>query len=96
MQASEHPRGRRSQRVVTRMPVRLLVELHGQLNAYSAHALDISPQGLRIRTDASLKPGQTLQVVTVVASSSQLWSRVVWVGAPKSDREGEAGLEFLN
>jgi hypothetical protein len=96
MQPSEPLRGRRSQRVVTRMPVRLLVESHGQLNAYSAHTLDISSQGLRIRTDASLKPGQTLQVVTVAASSSQLWSRVVWVGAPMSELEGEGGLEFLS
>jgi hypothetical protein len=94
MQTSGTPNTRRYQRVHTRMPVRLMVDLHGRRTAYGAHTLDISPHGVRVRTSASLKPGQTLQVITIEVRPSQLWSRVVWVSRSKTEQEIDAGLEF--
>jgi hypothetical protein len=41
------------------------------------------------------KPGQMVEVVPVNGAES-VAARVVWVGKPASELQGQAGLEFLD
>lgn len=60
----------------------------------AAVAIDESDFGARIQTEALLKTGQIIDL----QSEDLAWRfrcRVVWTGEVSSDREGQAGLEFL-
>jgi hypothetical protein len=57
--------------------------------------VDVSALGARIRSGLSLTPGQMVEVVPV-NGSEPVAARVVWVGNPASELQGQAGLEFLD
>jgi Tfp pilus assembly protein PilZ len=86
---------RRSERVVTSLPVKLLTDANGQRLEYSAHTLDISEGGVGIRTDAPLMPGQKVAIILECEHVPPLRSRVVWVNRRETGQEIDAGLEFL-
>jgi len=60
-----------------------------------ACTVDVSTLGARIRSELSLTPGQMVEVVPVNGSDPVV-ARVVWVGNPASELQGQAGLEFLD
>jgi len=60
-----------------------------------ACTVDVSTLGARIRSDLALTPGQMVEVVPVNGSDPVV-ARVVWVGNPASELQGQAGLEFLD
>jgi hypothetical protein len=76
------------------MAVILYVEAEGETLRQDALAIDLSPMGARLQAGAQLSPGQVVEVVPG-EGSDPVSGRVVWVGKPASDMEGQAGLEFL-
>jgi hypothetical protein len=77
------------------MAILVFVEREREWEGCDAFTLDVSAQGARIEAGISLTPGQVVEVVPVNGSDS-VAGRVVWVGKPASELEGQAGLEFLD
>jgi hypothetical protein len=77
------------------MAVIMFVETEGSPTRHEAFTLDVSPFGARVQTGISLTPGQVVEVVSS-DGAVPVEGRVVWVGKPASDVEGQAGLEFLD
>jgi PilZ domain-containing protein len=86
---------RRSGRRHVRKAVILLIEAEGDKRAHGAQTVDLSECGLRVRADISLNPGQVLELVPPEGSDYAVRCLVVWTGEVGSDKEGEAGLDFL-
>ncbi len=85
---------RRIERLSGVLPVILHVEARGRKFEHPASTLDISDKGLRIVTNTSLIPGQTLEVFSSRALLGRC--RVVWVTGGGTDRPSEVGLEILH
>jgi len=85
---------RRSERKPVRMAVILLIE--GEEVDHRALTVDISRHGVRLQANPALTPGQLAQVIFEDSPSHAVPARVVWAGRLGSDREAEAGLEFVN
>jgi hypothetical protein len=76
------------------MAVILFVETEQTREQCEALTLDVSALGARIEAGISLTPGQVVEVVPG-DGAEPVAGRVVWVGKPASEVEGQAGLEFL-
>jgi hypothetical protein len=76
------------------MAIIMFVETERNWEECEAVTLDISALGARIEAGISLTPGQVVEVVPG-DGSDPVAGRVVWVGKPTSELEGQAGLEFL-
>jgi hypothetical protein len=77
------------------MALVVFVEKGTEWEGCDAFTLDVSTQGARIQAGVTLTPGQVVEVVPV-NGSDPVTGRVVWVGEPASELEGQAGLEFLD
>lgn len=88
------PNRRRSERRIAKIAIVVFVEKERELEGCDAFTMDVSSQGARIQADISLSPGEMVEVVPV-NGSEPVTARVVWVGNPASELEGQAGLEFL-
>ena len=86
---------RRCDRKTTKMAVIMFVETEQKQEECEAVALDVSTLGARIEAGISLTPGQVVEVVPG-DGADPVAGRVVWVGKPASEVEGQAGLEFLD
>ena len=73
----------------------MFVERDNDREGCDAVTVDVSELGARIQANLALTPGQMVEVVPV-NGSEPVAARVVWVGKPASELEGQAGLEFLN
>lgn len=84
---------RRSPRVPASISIRLLLDGDSP-PGHSAHTVDLSDRGLRIRTASELNQGQIIRIDAWGGNGRPMPSRVVWV---QRTPEGEsvAGLEFL-
>ncbi len=87
---------RRSDRIFVRLPVTLLVDSNRERVAQDAFTVDLSQLGVRVRTDLTLAPGQSVDVFPNRGLKYPIPSRVIWVGEQGEQRFGEAGLEFLS
>jgi hypothetical protein len=87
---------RRSQRVSATIPISLLVESEDSKTEHDACTVDLSRNGVRVRTTFVLSPGEMVGIVALGDSGQAIPSRVVWVQRPESGRGSLAGLEFLN
>ena len=85
---------RRSERRIAKIAIVVFVD-HEHENGTDACTVDVSTLGARIRSDLALTPGQMVEVVPVNGAES-VAARVVWVGKPASELQGQAGLEFLD
>jgi len=63
---------------------------------YLANAVDLSPHGLRLQSDATLAPGQPVGLLLATDPACFVKARVVWIGKADSAQAGQAGFEFLN
>jgi hypothetical protein len=77
------------------MAILVFVESEREWEGYDAFTLDVSALGARIKAGISLTPGQVVEVVPI-DGADPVTGRVVWVGKPASELEGQAGLEFLD
>jgi hypothetical protein len=86
---------RRSERKRARIAIVVYTENESEGEGCDAFTVDVSELGARIQSGVSLTPGQVVEVAPV-NGSQPVTARVVWVGKPASELEGQAGLEFLN
>lgn len=86
---------RRCDRKTTKMAVIMFVETEQKREECEAVALDVSALGARVEAGISLTPGQVVEVIPG-DGADPVAGRVVWVGKPASEVEGQAGLEFLD
>jgi len=93
--SSAQPAHRRSERRIAKIAIVVFVERDNDREGCDAVTVDVSELGARIQANLALTPGQMVEVVPV-NGSEPVAARVVWVGKPASELEGQAGLEFLN
>lgn len=84
------PKVRRSKRVATRKQASIVVNPNSRPELFPCLILDISPDGLRLRTIFPLRRGQTVEVIPNEALNP-IPCRVVWVGKRGSKHEGDVG-----
>ena len=77
------------------MAIVVFVEKGKESEGCDAFTLDVSTLGARIEAGIRLTPGQVVEVVPV-NGSDPVTGRVVWVGEPASELQGQAGLEFFD
>jgi hypothetical protein len=75
------------------MAIVVFAEREKEWEGCDAFTVDVSAQGARIKANISLTPGQVVEVIPA-DGSDPVTGRVVWVGKPASELEGQAGLEF--
>ena len=85
---------RRWERKRVQMAVTLLIE--SDEAEYITTSVDLSPHGLRLQSDATLAPGQPVDLLLATDPDCFIKARVVWVGKADSAQAGQAGFEFLN
>jgi len=71
------------------------VVIEGEQAEYVGTALDLSPYGLRLQSDAALSPGQPVGLLLAANADCFIKARVVWVGKADSAQAGQAGFQFL-
>ncbi len=86
---------RQTQRIPATNPVRLVVESGDFKVEHRASTIDLSLQGVRVRTAFGLLPGETVGIITKGDSQHAISTRVVWVQRVAGDYSSLAGLEFL-
>ncbi len=86
---------RRSERKIAKIAIVVFIDKEHDQSGSDAYTVDVSTLGARIRSELSLTPGQMVEVVPVNGSDPVV-ARVVWVGKPASELQGQAGLEFLD
>jgi hypothetical protein len=86
---------RRQQRVFVDLPVRIWgLDAHSRPFAQPASLRTISGRGATLQgVDAQLKPGDTLDVQY---EGAQAQFRIVWLGKPGTEMQGEVGVENLS
>jgi hypothetical protein len=89
------PVPRRSERRIAKIAIIMFVETERKWEECDAVTLDVSAYGARIEAGTSLTPGQVVEVAPG-DGSDPVTGRVVWVGKPASEVEGQAGLEFFD
>ena len=89
------PAPRRSNRKTAKMAIVVFAEKESEWEGCNAYTLDVSTEGARIQASISLTPGQVVEVIPI-NGSEPVTGRVVWVGQPATEVEGQAGLEFLD
>jgi hypothetical protein len=77
------------------MAIIIFAETERKWEESDAVTLDVSSYGARIEASISLTPGQVVEVVPGDGSDS-VTGRVVWVGKPASEVEGQTGIEFFD
>ena len=86
---------RREERINVALPVTLQVGWRGTLEM-RASTVDLSPQGLRLRTEFPLRLGQDVGAIVGEDGNHARSYRVVWVRKSESGRSKyELGLELL-
>lgn len=85
---------RPAERRRVQMTVTLLVE--SDQAEYPATTVDFSPYGLRLRSNATLAPGQPVRLVLATEPACLVKARVAWVGKADSPQAGQTGFQFLN
>ena len=95
MDVDQQPERRRSERVPSRIPITLALKYQDWEFQQSACAVDISREGLRIRTEPALNEGHGIYFFSNEGIMYPGCCRVVWVRTEGSDGMCEAGLELL-
>lgn len=85
---------RRSERLSATIPISLMLAREDYTTEFEAYTVDVSPKGVRVRTNFVLYPGDMIGMAPATGSEPALTSRVVW--AQRSALGGSlAGLEFV-
>ncbi|HKM66756.1 MAG TPA: hypothetical protein VJX70_06275 [Candidatus Acidoferrum sp.] len=95
MPAFSGPKTRRSQRVQAKQRASLVFDLARKPKRLPCLVLDSSKEGFRLRVSFPLKRGQKVEIVLEDEPLNSVRCSVVWVGKPKSEHEGEVGVETL-
>jgi hypothetical protein len=90
---SNVPKGRRSNRVVSKRRASLVVNLDRNQKRLPCLILDSSKEGFRLRGSFQLRRGQLVELILEEEPPICERCSVVWVGKAGSKQEGEIGLE---
>ena len=85
----------RAPRIPATIPIRLVVEYEGVRFEAEASTVDLSVQGVRVRTSLALLPGGKVGVIPREDYRHAIPARVVWTQRAGTDQWSLAGLEFL-
>ncbi len=86
---------RRSPRARTNVQVTLIVQSHdGRKIGQTVSTLDMSPFGVRVRSNGTLMPGHTVELIPTEGSWNSFPCRVVWTSPPGPELFSESGLEY--
>ena len=86
---------RRSKRIATKKPARLVVKHHGHPKLLPCLIVDASQRGFRLRGDFRLRRGQLVELIAEDAPLNSVQCEVVWTSKAGPGHEGEAGLETV-
>lgn len=86
---------RRSKRETSKKRASLVIDQQFTLKRFPCLVLDSSEEGLRLRGSFQLRRGQVVELVLEENPSASERCRVVWIGKPGSNLEGQAGLTSL-
>ena len=89
------PKGRRSQRVLSKRRASLVINLDRNQKRLPCLILDSSKEGFRLRGSFRLRRGQVIELILDEDTTNSERCSVVWVGKAGSKQEGEVGLETL-
>ena len=89
------PKGRRSQRVLSKRRASLVINLDRNQKRLPCLILDSSKEGFRLRGSFRLRRGQVIELILDEDTPNSERCSVVWVGKAGSKQEGEVGLETL-
>jgi hypothetical protein len=95
MLGSPVPKTRRSKRVQAKRRASLVFDLDRKPKRFPCLVLDSSKEGFRLRVSCPLKRGQKVEIVLEDEPLSSVRCNVVWIGKPKSNQEGQVGLETV-
>jgi PilZ domain-containing protein len=90
---SNVPKGRRSNRVVSKRRASLVVNLDRNQKRLPCLVLDSSKEGFRLRGSFQLRRGQLVELILEEEPPICERCSVVWVGKAGTKQEGEIGLE---
>lgn len=85
------PGGRRSKRIVSKKPARLVLSLDGVQRLVPCLIVDRSQEGFRLRSNFKLKRGQLVELI-VDDPVNSVQCEVKWSDKARSGQEWEAGL----
>src|ERR1022692_1559998 len=86
---------RRSERELTKIPIRLVLKAESFKADNSAIAIDLSLRGMKVRTNLVLIPGEWVGVVSKGEFPHAIPARVVWAREDESSHWTFAGIEFI-
>ena len=92
---SAYEERRRSARAPTNAQVRLVLHsLDGRKIGQTVWTIDMSPFGVRVRSNGTLTPGHTVELIPTEGSWNSFPCRVVWTSPPGPELFSESGLEY--
>jgi len=89
-----HSAKRKLERLAVQVPVTLVIG--SEAAGRKATSVDLTPEGMRLRSDATLFPDQCVRILLPAYPDHYLRARVTWVGNRASPEASQAGFEFLN
>lgn len=90
MPSSPIPGGRRSKRIATKQPAKLVITTGEKQSTLLCHIVDASQEGYRLRGDFRLTRGQIVEIIVDERRAEPVRCEVMWIG--KAGQEWEAGL----
>jgi hypothetical protein len=95
MDGTKRRNQRRSHRLSVRLTFTLVAKAGGKEITISAESINLSKSGMRLRTEAQLSSGQTVEVTLMEGTPHPIVARVVWAATPTDPNKYEFGLEYL-
>jgi hypothetical protein len=89
------PKGRRSERILSKARDSLIIDLDRNQERLPCLDLDSSRDGFRLRGSFHLRRGEVVEVVLDEDPLNPVRCSVIWVGKAGSKHEGEVGMETV-
>jgi len=86
---------RKGHRLPVRLPFSLVAGAGSEEIIIPAESINLSKSGMRLRTEAQLYFGQTVEVTLLEGTPYPVMARVVWVWKATSSNLCEFGLEYV-
>ena len=95
MDGTTHQSQRKGYRLPVRLPYSLVAGALSKDFRIHAESINLSKYGMRVRTEAELTSGQTVEVILMVGTPRPVMARVVWVDKVATSHQFEFGLEYI-
>jgi len=95
VEGTTHQNQRKGYRLPVKLPYSLVAGAVSREFRIHAESINLSKFGMRVRTEAELTSGQTVEVILLEVTPRPVVARVVWVGQPAGSHQFEFGLEYV-